>query len=100
MTLPRTLVHHPHVRREGNGSPFVAGSRVPVRRLWAWYRGGTTAETLFRRYPNLGPGKVLDAISFALDNVELMEADLAQETALLANPPAPSRQLKLPYPEK
>lgn len=36
-----------------------------------------------RRYPQLGPAKVLDALSFAYDNEALVEADLAREQALL-----------------
>jgi uncharacterized protein (DUF433 family) len=62
-----------------SGSPHVVGSRVPVRRLWAWHRGGTAVETLFRRYPNLGQAKILDALSFAYDNMELIQADLDRE---------------------
>ena len=80
--LPRVLVTHPHVRTDVSilsGSPHVAGSKVPVRRLWAWHRGGTAVETLMRRYPNLGPGKILDALSFAYDNIDLIQADIDRE---------------------
>jgi len=31
---------------------------------------------LIRRYPHLGPAKILDALAFAYDNVELIQADL------------------------
>ena len=61
------------------GSPHVVGSRVPVRRLWAWHRAGVSIDTLLKRYPRLGPGKVLDALSFAYDNRAVVEADLARE---------------------
>lgn len=64
------------------GSPHVAGSRVPVRRLWAWHRGGASVETLVKRYPNLGPARILDALAFAYDNQDVIEADLAREQAL------------------
>ena len=83
--LPRVLVPHPHVRMDSqimSGSPHVEGSRVPVRRLWAWHRGGTSIETLVRRYPNLGPAKILDALSFAYDNMDLIQADLDREQEL------------------
>src|SRR5687768_6140938 len=43
MDLPMVLVPHPHVRVDKNvlgGSPHVVGSRVPVRRLWSFYRKG------------------------------------------------------------
>lgn len=84
--LPIVLVPHPHVRVDKKilgGSPFVVGSRVPVRRLYAFYRSGTSIEKILRRYPQLSPAKVFDALAFALDNPEVMEADFEQETLLL-----------------
>jgi uncharacterized protein (DUF433 family) len=84
--LPRVLVPHPHVRVDAtvlDGSPHVEGSRVPVRRLWAWHRAGTTVETLCRRYPTLGPAKILDAIAFAYDNADVIQADVERGQALL-----------------
>ena len=84
----RVRIPHPHVQIDPNvlgGSPIVAGSRVPVRRLWAWHRGGTSIETLLKRYPKLGPARVLSALAFAYDNQELIEEDLAHEQDLLAN---------------
>ena len=103
MTLPVILVPHPHVRVDKNvlgGSPYVAGSRVPVRRLWAFYRNGTSIERILKRYPQLGPAKVFDALAFALDNQEVVEADLAREDALLATKPSrrpESAQIELPF---
>ena len=56
---------------------------MPVRRLWAWHRAGAKIDTLLKRYPRLGPARVLDALSFAYDNREVVEADLAHEMARL-----------------
>lgn len=103
MTLPVILVPHPHVRVDKNvlgGSPYVAGSRVPVRRLWAFYRNGTSIDRILKRYPQLGPAKVFDALAFALDNQEVVEADLAREESLLATKPSrrpESAQIELPF---
>ncbi|RYZ04462.1 MAG: DUF433 domain-containing protein [Myxococcales bacterium] len=104
MALPVILTPHPHVRVDKNvlgGSPYVVGSRVPVRRLWAFYRGGTSIERILKRYPQLGPAKVFDALAFALDNQEVVDADLAQEESLLAaREPArrgSSAQIELPF---
>ncbi len=86
MSLPPVRVPHPHVEvREEllSGSPCVRGTRVPVRRLWSWHRTGVSVETLLKRYPSLGPAKVLDALAFAFDNMDLVEADLSREQALL-----------------
>ena len=91
----RVRAPYPHVVSDPEvlgGSPFLAGTRIPVRRLWAWHRGGTTIETLLRRYPKLHPAMVLSALAFAYDNRELVEEDLAREQELLAEaggPPPP-----------
>jgi len=66
------------------GSPYVVGSRVPVRRLWAFYRSGASIERILKRYPQLGPAKVFDALAFAFDNEEVVSADLAREDDFLA----------------
>lgn len=104
--LPRVRVAHPHVRCDGKvlaGSPHVEGSRVPVRRLWTWHRGGASVDTLVKRYPKLGAARILDALAFAYDNPELMEADLAREQFLFekeGGPPVgarPLEQLSLPF---
>lgn len=106
--LPIVLIPHPHVRMDRGvlgGSPYVTGTRVPVRRLWGFYRNGAGIETLIKRYPQLGPGKIFDALAFAWDNPEVMEADLAREAVLLERGTAPraqrdarpGRQMDLPF---
>lgn len=102
LPLPRVLIPHPHVRcdiRTMNGSPFIVGSKVPVRRLWSWHRSGVPIDRLMKRYPQLGPAKVLDALAFAYDNRVVVEADLERELQALerakqrkAEPPRPLRQ--------
>ena len=67
----------------------MAGSRVPVRRLWAWHRGGASVDTLLRRYPQLGNAKILAALAFAYDNEELIEEDLRREREALGADSAP-----------
>lgn len=100
--LPPVLIQHPHVEIRDevlSGSPVVRGTRVPVRRLWAWFRKGVLAETLIKRYPALGAAKVLDALSFAFDNQDLMHADIERETRAmerdLAEASFPTAQQKL-----
>jgi uncharacterized protein (DUF433 family) len=107
MTLPVVLIPHPHVRVDQNvlgGSPYVAGSRVPVRRLYAFFRDGASVERILKRYPQLGPAKVLDALAFALDNPEVMDADVGREQEILARAGQPGRrrpgdasQIELPF---
>ncbi len=103
--LPPVMVSHPHVEVRDDllaGSPVVRGTRVPVRRLWAWHRKGVSVETLIKRYPTLGPARVLGALSFAYDNQELLAADLAREARLLNEEeaekvPGAMQQADLPF---
>ncbi|HEX2732324.1 MAG TPA: DUF433 domain-containing protein [Polyangiaceae bacterium] len=100
--LPIILIPHPHVRVDRDvlgGSPYVAGSRVPVRRLWAFYQRGASVEVLVKRYPRLGPGKIFDALAFAFDNLEVIERDLLREQQILAEgePQAKAHQMDLPF---
>lgn len=107
MKLPIILVPHPHIRQDQTvlgGSPYVVGSRVPVRRLYGFFRRGVTVERILRRYPQLGPAKVLDALAFALDNPEVIEADIEREESILkkaghkpAGGPSGGRQMALPF---
>jgi hypothetical protein len=85
----------------------VVGSRVPVRRLWSFYRKGITIDTLLRRFPRLGAAKIFDALAFAYDNEEVMLADIQREEQLLdrveagrkAESPSAARQMDLPFEE-
>jgi uncharacterized protein (DUF433 family) len=107
VTLPVILVPHPHVRVDSHvlgGSPYIVGSRVLVRRLWSFYRSGVGVETLLRRYQQIGPAKVFDALAFALDNPEVIEADVSREQEMLARAgqrrvarATPPEQIELPF---
>jgi uncharacterized protein (DUF433 family) len=81
--LPAIRIHHPHIAVDHTGTPIIEGTRVPVRRIWAWHRKGVTVETLLRRYPSLKPSQVITALAFAYDNQDLIAADLAREEELL-----------------
>jgi len=99
------LVPHPHVRVDASvlgGSPYVVGSRVPVRRLWSYYKKGVSLDTLLRRFPRLGPAKIFDALAFAYDNEEVVLADIEREEKLLdrVQPQAKGKgaeQMQLPF---
>ena len=80
----------------------MKGTRVPVRRLWSWHKRGTTIETLLKRYPQIGPARILDALSFAYDNEALVQADLDRENEALTveereQIPKDPKQAKLPF---
>ncbi len=75
-----------------------------MRRLWSFYRRGTKIEMLIKRFPQLKPAQIFDALAFAYDNAEVIEADLANEAEMLkrtgqkppARPSAPE-QIELPF---
>jgi uncharacterized protein (DUF433 family) len=69
------MIPHPHVILDSAGSPMVVGSNVPVRRIWEGHKRGVSIDILFKRYSTIGPAKLLDALSFAYDNQEMMAAD-------------------------
>jgi uncharacterized protein (DUF433 family) len=95
LPLPPPRIPHPHVvidPKINDGSPIIEGTRVPVRRIFGWHRQGTTVETLLRRYPQLGPARILDALAFAYDNLDLMTADLLREREQLARDDSRLRQ--------
>jgi len=78
------VVPHPHVRIDSgvlDGKSYVKGSRVPVCRIYAFYLSGTSLEQLFKRYPQLGPAKILDALSYALDNRELVDSEMEKSVS-------------------
>lgn len=77
--LPTVRVSHPHVTIDEKGRPLIEGTRIPVSRLWSWHRQSVPVDTILRRYPQLGPARVFDALAFAYDNVPLMDADLLRE---------------------
>ena len=61
-------------------------------------------DTLLRRYPQIGPAKVFDALAFALDNPEVIEADVSREQEMLARAgqrrlarATPAEQIELPF---
>lgn len=75
---------------------MIRGTKVPVRRVWTWHRKGVSTETLVKRYPTIGWTKILDALSFAYDNSELMDADIKREEEFLegiAEHPHPHRPI-------
>lgn len=74
------LTAYPHVDLS-SGVAFVAGTRVPVRRLWHWHSKGITFATLVKRYPTLKPAWILSALAFGYDNVPLLEAEFEKERA-------------------
>jgi uncharacterized protein (DUF433 family) len=83
--LPPVRIPHPHVEIDPyTGSPRIVGTAHPVRRLFSWHRQGATVDSLVRRHPAVGIAKILDALAFAYDNLDVITADLCFEREAIA----------------
>jgi uncharacterized protein (DUF433 family) len=61
------------------GRAVVAGTRIRVSVILAWYRQGMTVEEMVQQYPHLRPADVHDALAYAYDHPAEIEADLAAD---------------------
>lgn len=73
------------------GQPVVAGTRVRVASILTAYRQGMGVEEIVQQYPHLKPADVHDAVAYAYDHLDEIEADLAadDETAVQRRRGAP-----------
>ena len=58
------------------GQPVVVGTRIRVAAILTSYRQGLRIEEIVQQYPGLRPGDVRDALAYAHDHLEEIEADL------------------------
>jgi uncharacterized protein (DUF433 family) len=61
------------------GQPTVAGTRIRVATILACYRHGLTVEEIVQQYASLKPADVHDALAYAYDHLEEIEARLAAD---------------------
>jgi uncharacterized protein (DUF433 family) len=61
------------------GQPVVVGTRVRVATILMCYRLGMRVEEILQQYPGLRPADVHDALAYAYDHLEEIEADLAAD---------------------
>ncbi len=59
------------------GQPVVAGTRLRVAIILGCYRQGMGIEEIVQQYPFLKPADVHDALAYAYDHLDEIEADLA-----------------------
>ncbi len=96
------LEGHPHVEEKpGHTLAYVAGTKVPVVRLFEWHRKGVPFETLVKRYPSLTPAQILSALSFGYDKPGRMQRDREYLQRLFDEGPfripGEMKQTKLPF---
>ncbi len=61
------------------GQPVVASTRIRVATILNCYRQGMSIEEITQQYPPLKPADVHDALAYAYDHIEEIEADLAAD---------------------
>ena len=61
------------------GQPIVVGTRIRVATILAAYRQGMGVEEIVQQYPGLRPADVHDALAYAYDHLEEIDADLTAD---------------------
>ena len=61
------------------GQPVVAGTRIRVATILGCYRQGMSVEEIVQQLAPLRPADVHDALAYAYDHIEEIEADLAAD---------------------
>jgi uncharacterized protein (DUF433 family) len=61
------------------GQPVVSGTRIRVATILTCYRQGMSVEEIVQQYATLKPSNVHDALAYAHDHWEEIEADLAAD---------------------
>jgi uncharacterized protein (DUF433 family) len=71
------------------GQPVVAGTRIRVGTVLSCYRQGMSVEEIVQQYAPLKPADVHDALAYAYEHIDEVEADLAadDEAAVKAQHP-------------
>lgn len=61
------------------GQPVVVGTRIRVATVLTCYRQGMSVEEIVQQYAPLKPADVHDALAYAYDHLDEIEADLATD---------------------
>jgi len=61
------------------GQPVVAGTRIRVATILNGYRKGMSVEEITQQFLPLKPADVHDALAYAYDHIEEIEANLAAD---------------------
>lgn len=61
------------------GQAVVAGTRIRVAAILACYRNAMSVEEITQQYPSLRPADVHDALAYAYEHADEIEADLAAD---------------------
>ena len=84
----KTVAEHPHVayvKGICGGEPVIRGTRIAVRIIAQNWRGGLSPEEIQAEYSHLTLAQVFDALSFAQDHPEEMDALIEQHQRAYKN---------------
>ena len=56
------------------GTPIIAGTRIPAKRILYLFRDGYTIEAIHEDYPQLSKGIINKVIEVIVDNLEVCRA--------------------------
>lgn len=80
MPVTTHKIKHPYIKREKRiqgGRPVIAGTRIPVSTIIAWYKAGKEIFEILDMYPQLSPSQLHDAFSYYYDHKEEIEKEVA-----------------------
>lgn len=69
------------------GQAVVAGTRIRVAVILNCYRQGMRVEEITQQYPHLKPSDVHEALAYAYDHMEEIEADVAADDEAIHKQP-------------
>jgi len=81
LNMAITRIKHPYVEKKPGvcgGKAVIKGTRIPVWLIFKRYRAGEPPEEIQTAYPHLSLPQILDAIGYALDNIEGIKADIEE----------------------
>lgn len=61
------------------GQAVVGGTRIRVGILLSCYRQGMSVEEIVQQYPTIKPADVHDALAYAYDHLDEIEAEMAAD---------------------
>jgi uncharacterized protein (DUF433 family) len=64
------------------GQAVVGGTRLRVATILMCYRQGMSIEEIVQQYPALKPSDVHDALAYAYDHIDEIEANLSDDDEL------------------
>jgi uncharacterized protein (DUF433 family) len=66
------------------GQPVVGGTRIRVATILACYRLGMGVEEIVQQYSRLRPADIHDALAYAYEHLDEIEAELAGDEEAVA----------------